>query len=107
MNAFTRPHILEFIVNFKRGFNAQVLTEVFTSGNCYHFAVILKDAYPEGRIAYSQILGHFFLEINGRHYDIAGEIEKPITDVTYFDTLYYTDDALYGRLLMDCVFKLT
>ena len=101
-----RPPILAFITNFKRGFNAQILTEVFTLGNCYHFSVILKDVYPEGRIAYSQILGHFFLEIDGRYYDITGEIKKPIADVTYFDTLYYTDSALYRTLLRDCVLKL-
>jgi hypothetical protein len=101
-----RPPIEVFIKNFKRDFNEEELIRVFTEGNCYHFAVILNNVYPEGRIIYSQILGHFLLEIAGEHYDITGKVTKPIPDITYFDTLYYTDSSLYRELLRDCVLRI-
>ena len=38
-------NVIEFINNFKRDFDANYLEHVFNNGNCYHFAVILKDLF--------------------------------------------------------------
>ena len=107
MPTLFRPPIEIFISNFKRDFNEDSLIRVFTEGNCYHFAVILKNIYPEGRIIYSQSLGHFLLEIDEEYYDITGKVDADILDKAYFDTLYYTDSSLYRSLLRDCVLRIT
>lgn len=106
MPILNRPPIEVFIENFKRDFDENELIRIFTEGNCYHFAVILNNVYPEGRIIYSQKLGHFLLEVNGEYYDITGRVADTICDATYFDTLYYTDSSLYRSLLRDCVLRI-
>ena len=42
------------------------------SGNCYYFAVILKARFPEGKILYDAINGHFVTEIDKIKYDWQG-----------------------------------
>lgn len=42
-------------------------------GNCYYFAVILKDRFPEAEICYEPIVGHFVAKIGERYYDSLGE----------------------------------
>jgi hypothetical protein len=104
MYHLTRLPILEFINNFKRDFDEEALICAFTEGNCYHFSVILKDIYCEGRIVYSQKMGHFMLEFEGGYYDITGRVDAD--GVMYFDTMYYEDPLLYNELLRDCVLKI-
>ena len=36
------------------------------NGNCYYFAVILKDRFPEGSIFYDVTCGHFVFEYNNQ-----------------------------------------
>lgn len=40
-----------FIANFKKGFDEDVLGNILMNGNCYHFALILKEMC-EGEIVY-------------------------------------------------------
>lgn len=100
----TKPPIEVFIQNFKRGFDKKALIQTFTEGCCYHFAVILKGAYPEGEIVYSQVMGHFYLVLDGHAYDITGEIDGA-QDVPW-DGLESRDPALYTGLLRDCVYRI-
>jgi hypothetical protein len=93
-----------FIKNFKIQFNENELIKVFTQGYCYHFAVILKNIYNEGRIVYSNSMGHFLLKYKNKYYDITGCVK--VKDAIDFDTLYYTDSALYNKLMRDCVLKI-
>ena len=51
------------------------------NGNCYYFAKILQDRFPEGEIYYDVVWGHFVYKIEGRFYDWTGEskmIQTPI-----------------------------
>lgn len=100
-----RPLIEEFIENFKRGHDTNALIETFTNGNCYHFATILHTIYPEGRIVYEPVRGHFMLELWGMYYDITGEVLLEHTPPHYMDEKC-NDGLLYERLLRDCVYKL-
>lgn len=57
---------------------------VYTMGNCYQFYEILKTIFPDAE-AYEA--SHVWTKINGKFYDIKGELEnpenldlKPITD---------------------------
>lgn len=44
------------------------------SGNCYYFSVILKNRFPEGKIFYDVINGHFIFLYNDKYYDWTGNI---------------------------------
>ena len=47
----------------------------WTDGNCYYFAVILRDRfYPNADILYDVINGHFVTKINGIMYDWNGVV---------------------------------
>ena len=44
-------------------------------GNCYYFAVILKNRFPDGVIYYDVILGHFIFKYQERFYDWNGIVD--------------------------------
>ena len=79
----------------------------WTTGNCYHFAAILKNCFS-GSIVYDPVEGHFLFLNNFDHqyYDHTGiriyeeEYSKNFVD---WKTLPYTDILWYKRLLRDCV----
>jgi hypothetical protein len=72
-----KPDITTFITNFKRGHNEENLIEVFTEGNCFHFALLLSNIEPDGAIVYDPIQGHFMYKVEDKFYDITGEKVKP------------------------------
>lgn len=41
-------------------------------GNCYYFAVILKTRFPEGKILYDVVGGHFVFSLKNKKYDWSG-----------------------------------
>lgn len=47
----------------------------WVDGNCYYFAVILKDRFPKGEIYYDVIYGHFIFEYKNRFYDWTGIVK--------------------------------
>jgi hypothetical protein len=96
-----------FIKEFKKGFDEQAIVDCFTKGNCYHFAVILNEAFS-GHIYYYQVDGHFiFYDIDSQEfYDITGKLNKrDYIDSVHFDELFFIDNLLYQRLIHDCVYK--
>lgn len=58
--------VLEFI---KRRFKDDCK---WLDGNCYYFAIILKDRFPEGMIFYDVQLGHFVFKYYEYYYDWSG-----------------------------------
>lgn len=62
------------VTNFIKKFHGS--EEVFTSGACYWFAKILKLRFVEGGIVYDPVQGHFAYRLNGRVYDVTGEIDS-------------------------------
>lgn len=48
------------------------MVNIYTLGSCWNFYLILKDRFP-GAIPYYEI-GHIITKIDGRFYDITGEI---------------------------------
>ena len=42
-------------------------------GNCYYFAIILKERFPEGKIIYDVSDGHFLVRIEDVYFDYAKE----------------------------------
>lgn len=58
-----------------------MITETFTGGYCYWFAVILSERFVGSHIQYDPIEGHFVTEIGGRLYDIRGDVTEQYQDV--------------------------
>jgi len=108
MSTIKRLPIELFIENFKKGFDENSLIRCFTEGNCYHFTVILKNIYDEGRIIHDPIINHFLLEFDHKYYDITGEVQykEDYDNFEYMDDLMKNDKDRYTKLLRDCVFKI-
>lgn len=69
--------ILLFIETFRRGtgngtVNQEIIRTLFRDGYCYYFALMLKDAFPEGEICWAAPFGHIVFVHNGIPYDIGG-----------------------------------
>ena len=63
--------VLLFINKFLN--NSDDIWKTFTSGYCYYFAVILKEAFQRGDICWCAPFGHIcWLDENGVPYDIGG-----------------------------------
>ena len=75
-------NIEEFINKFKCCNNklddddVGTIETLFDSGYCYHFALILKQVFPSGRIYLAWPCAHIVFGINGKYYDINGEYTK-------------------------------
>lgn len=74
----------------------------WTDGNCYYFAVILKERFPEGKIFYDVVNGHFVFYYHNGLYDWNGVIYDCRTLVNWDDFDKY-DSVLKQRIIRDCV----
>ena len=74
------------------------------NGNCYYFALILKDRFPNGRILYDAIYGHFIFHLNGKAYDYSGELVWPGgVYAVYWDEFDKYDPLVKQRIIRDCI----
>lgn len=64
--------IQRFIQRFR--IHGKQVEECFTQGCCYWFARILEERFQGAEIVYDAISNHFAARIDGRVYDITGEI---------------------------------
>lgn len=55
---------------------------VYTEGSCLHFHLILKEVFPDAKPFYD--MDHVITEIDGKYYDITGEV-KLNSNMTKFD----------------------
>lgn len=62
--------ILNLITAIRESFGGSIA--VYTCGNCYQFYEILKSVFPDAE-AYGS--GHVYTKIDGKFYDIRGEID--------------------------------
>lgn len=72
--------------------------------NCYYFALILKDRFPEGTIVYDVVEGHFMLRIDRYYFDWHGSYtfidESPFIE---WDTFDEYDTLQKERIIRDCI----
>ncbi len=66
--------IIQFIENFKKQ-RKEAIEYVFQNGNCYWFSVVLIALFG-GEAYYLPIKNHFITKIDGKYYDITGEITE-------------------------------
>ncbi len=90
------------IQTFIRRFHlAQSVDEVFTGGCCYWFAFILCQRFPgRSRLMYDPVYGHFVTEIDGRLYDITGDVTGQY-HAEPWDKLF--DEPQKQRIERDCI----
>jgi len=68
--------------------------EVYTSGSCGRFAVILKTIYPEGVIYWDY--GHVIFYYQGKYYDITGQYKGDLEK--YNPIFMYGGEKIYRQL---------
>ena len=75
----------------------------WTTGNCYWFAVILQHRFPQGKIYYDVIAGHFLVRIGDTYYDHNGGSRRESRGLIAWDVFDKYDAALKQRIIRDCV----
>lgn len=95
-----RDEVLHFINCFSH------TQETFLYGMCYWFSFILNERFG-GTTMYLPIENHFVQEIEGRLYDVSGDVtEKYNTSkIMRWQDMEQHDQLLYKRLIRDCVRK--
>ena len=93
-----------FVENFKKGFNKTYLEDVFSNGNCFHFALILEGMFEDAEIIYDLDLNHFLTNIDGKIYDIKGKSTEPMNWESW-ETISENKDGEWTQLIKDCVYK--
>ena len=89
--------ILEFI---KRRFKKDC---DWTDGNCYYFALILKNRFPDGKIYNDVIYGHFVFKYQNSFYDWNGYYEKANSNLIEWDNFRYYDSLQEDRIIRNCI----
>lgn len=97
------------IEQFISKFRTPETVKVFTEGCCYWFAHILYTRFtmthknPE--IWYNEVDGHFATKINGRLYDITGEIKDVNNKWVKWDD-YLVNEPSYSMVVVKgCILK--
>ena len=58
---------------------------IFTNGGCYRFALFLRHSYPDGKLITNFNFDHVRLLIDGRGYDIYGDVDFESSVVAWLD----------------------
>ena len=93
-----------FIFKFKH-LHPIAAENMFMFGDCYYFSIILKERFKDATIKYLMIDNHFITEINGRMYDIRGDVTDIIDtkQLINWDDMNEFDELLYKRIIRDCI----
>lgn len=92
--------VLDFISRFTNKGRKQEVIESFTCGCCYWFAHILCNRFPNAIMMYDLIDNHFVTLINGRLYDITGDVTGQYKVIVWDD---YDDELHKQRIVNDCI----
>lgn len=92
--------VLNFIKKFKFKYDKQI-EYVFMSGNCYYFAIILKERF-QGEIYYLPIFNHFVCKIDNNYYDITGIACMNETPIKW-STFKQTNRHNAQQIIRDCI----
>ena len=76
-------------------------------GNCYYFAIILKERFPESIIVYDISDGHFLVRIEDVYFDWVGDhnFSKEIQEKYFIDWDKFDeyDPLQKQRIIRDCI----
>ena len=66
--------------------SADIQFKIFTEGSCFRLYIILKTIYPKAKPYWSDLENHCVTKINGKFYDIGGEIKKSyVKDRSFYE----------------------
>lgn len=89
------------IAGFLQRFHIGDVDTVFTCGCCYWFSLVLCLRFQgRSRMMYDQVENHFATEVDGRLYDITGDVTGKY-NVEPWDEI--DDDLLKRRIVRDCI----
>ena len=71
-------------------------------GNCFYFSVILKSRFPQGKIFYDVINGHFLFNYENSYYDWTGKVE-PDGYLVEWDKFDEYDHLQQKTIIRDCI----
>ena len=71
------------------------------SGNCYYFALILHDRFPNGAIYYDLVNGHFLTKIDDNYFDWFGLQHPDEKNLVKWDEYEQIDPEHYNRIKRD------
>ena len=71
------------------------------NGNCYWFALILKERFPLAEIYYLPVEGHFITQIDRNFYDWTGIVQPNEMPIKFSD-IKKNDSLWYERIIRDC-----
>jgi len=54
---------------------------IYLNGNCYKLYLLLKKLYPESELYITKEKNHIVTKINGRYYDITGDVKGVFSKV--------------------------
>lgn len=66
--------MIEFLKEIK--YSYYLNAKIYTEGSCFRLYKIIKTIYPQANPYYSKMDGHWITEVDGKYYDINGEIDK-------------------------------
>lgn len=72
-------------------------------GNCYYFAIILKERFPKGKIIYDPIANHFIFRYRGKLYDSKGLDREERECLIAWDKYEEYDYLDYNRVVKYCL----
>lgn len=91
--------VIEFI---KRRFPND---SMWLSGNCYYFALILHARFPQSKIIYDPINGHFIIQYKNTLYDWHGVyVPKNYSALIDWDEYATIDNEHYKRIQRDVIY---
>lgn len=74
----------------------EIIKEIFTNGACGRFSMILKKVFPQGKSYLLSEVTHVVTEINGKLYDINGDVTEKYKD---FEMEEITDEEMIEEIL--------
>lgn len=99
----------ELVLNYIKQFRDLGAENCFSNGMCFHFTVILRHRFGCGgcTIMYDQVANHFATQIEGRIYDITGDItDNPEYHWERWSDVKKSDPALAKIIRRDCILKI-
>ncbi len=111
----SKPVMADVIEFVERRFPTAKNDPQWVSGNCYYFAVMLKDRFPDGWIVYDVIDGHFMflykkMLIDAVHHEFLKDDIIPSENdycvnghIVVWDFFDRYDPLQYQRVIRDCI----
>ena len=103
----TKRDVIENYIKQFRDFGPQVI-DCFSNGMCYQFMTILRKRFGPFCTTplYDEVINHFATEIDGRIYDITGDItDDPQYHWERWTAVCAEDSKHASRIYHDCVDK--